>query len=877
VNVLWDARQAGHGLAEGEALVRVGRGPLVVLVVAALAAASCSGDDDDGAAPSPPATDDGSTTTVAGEDATTTTVPSRYEATIRRDGWGVPHILAADIGSAGFGQGWAMAEDRLCDMADQVVKVRGERSRWFGAGEDDANLVSDLAYRALDLTGRAEADLVEQPDDIVELLDGFVAGYNGYVAETDPADYPGWCADQPWVGPITTVDLMAYQRDIALLASSRNFIDAIGRAQPPGEPPVGTELEATGAVTTTAAADTTTTAGGTGADADETAAGLPSDALAGALHLDLPTASNGWAVGADRATSGGGLSLINPHFPWIGELRLWESQITVPGVVDVYGATLPGAPGVLIGFNRAVAWMHPTSPGNRFTAYSLDLVAGDPTSYLFGAEARAMEGREVAVEVLGDDGELTTVTRTMWSTHQGPVVTIPGVLDWTDTQAFALRDANIENDELISQFWAMDTATSLDEFIDAHEEWQGIPWVHTVAAGADGRVWYADTAATPDLSAEAIAAWQQALVDDPLTAAFWDEGVVLLDGGDPRFDWVEDDGARDPGVIPFSRMPQEERTDWVYNANDSHWMPHPDGLLTGFSPLQGAEGVQQTLRTRMNAIVLADPSAAGPSGDDGTFTLEELRDASVSNRGLAGELLRDQVVTRCRGAADLAAACDVLAAWDLRFDLDSAGAPLWRAFLGAYDEATDGSWWSVPFNASEPVLTPNTLTAVPFGGEDPVVVALRDAVGVLTTAGIPLDAPLGDWQYTLRTGERIPIPGGTNLEGATNIVDFPSERTTLEPLDPAFELPTIVDQRTTLAADGWPIDRGTSFLMAVEVTADGPRAYAVLTYSQSADPDSIHFGDQTALFSSGGWREVLFEDADIVADPDVVTTVVRGD
>jgi acyl-homoserine-lactone acylase len=867
--------------------VRARRGLVGLFVSVAVVAAACSGDDDDDdALPTP--TDGGTVTTVEGSDApgTTTTEPARYEATIRRDGWGVPHILAVDVGSLGFGQGFAMAEDRLCDMADQIVKVRGERSRWFGAGDDDANLVSDLAYKALDLIGLAAADADDQPDEVVELIDGFVAGYNNYVTTTDPAEYPGWCASQEWVAPITAVELMAYQRDVALLASSRNFIDAIGRAQPPGVPPVGADAAGTDAAGTDGAgADATSTSstapadGGTGdtTSAGATAAVPDADELAQAFALDLPTASNGWAIGSERSTSGGGLTLINPHFPWTGELRLWESQLTVPGVVDVYGATLPGAPGVLIGFNRDVAWMHPTSPGNRFTAYAVDLVAGDPTSYQFGSETRAMTGRDVDVEVLDDDGSLTTVSRTMWSTHQGPVVTIPGVLEWTETGAYALRDANITNNELVATFWDMDKATSLDEFIAAQEEHQGIPWVNTVASSVDGRVWYGDTAATPDLSDEAIAMWQQALVDDPLTSAFWAQGVVLLDGSDPRFDWVEEEGARDPGLLPFSRMPMEERTDWVYNANDSYWMPNPDGLLTGFSPLQGGEATQQSLRTRMNAIVLADPSASGPSGDDGTFTLDEVRDASISNRGLAGELLRDQVVTRCRQAGpELAAACDVLDAWDLRFDLDSAGAPLWRLFVGAYDVATEGNWWAVPFNPAEPVLTPNTLAPAPFGGDDPVLVALRSAVDQLASAGIPLDAPLGDWQYTLRTGERIPIPGGTGLEGATNVVDFPSDRTTLEPLDPAFDAPTFVDPVTRLATDGWPIARGTSFLMAVELTADGPGAYAVMTYSQSGDPDSIHFGDQTALFSSGGWREVLFEEADLSTDPDVVETVVRG-
>ena len=68
--------------------------------------------------------------------------------------------------------------------------------------------------------------------------------------------------------------------------------------------------------------------------------------------------------------------LANPHFPWEGELRFWEVQLTVPGELDVYGAQLSGLPGIGIGFTEASAWTHTVSAGKRFTAYKLTLVPG---------------------------------------------------------------------------------------------------------------------------------------------------------------------------------------------------------------------------------------------------------------------------------------------------------------------------------------------------------------------------------------------------------------------------------------------------------------------------------------------------------------------
>jgi acyl-homoserine-lactone acylase len=60
----------------------------------------------------------------------------RYNAEIRRTQYGIPHILARDYGSLGYGYGYAFAQDNLCVLADRVVTLRGERSRYFGPTAD---------------------------------------------------------------------------------------------------------------------------------------------------------------------------------------------------------------------------------------------------------------------------------------------------------------------------------------------------------------------------------------------------------------------------------------------------------------------------------------------------------------------------------------------------------------------------------------------------------------------------------------------------------------------------------------------------------------------------------------------------------------------
>jgi Penicillin amidase len=80
----------------------------------------------------------------------------QYVAEIRRTEYGIPRILADDYGSLGYGYGYAFAQDNLCVMADRVITLRGERSRYFGPTADSGdtlgaatiNLDSDVYYRA---------------------------------------------------------------------------------------------------------------------------------------------------------------------------------------------------------------------------------------------------------------------------------------------------------------------------------------------------------------------------------------------------------------------------------------------------------------------------------------------------------------------------------------------------------------------------------------------------------------------------------------------------------------------------------------------------------------------------------------------------------
>ncbi len=760
----------------------------------------------------------------------------RYVVEIRRTSHGIPHITARDMGSLGFGEGYAFAQDHLCSLADQVVKARGERAKYFGAGENNRHVSSDITFRALGIYEQARAMVQSMPKDQREMVDGYVAGYNQYLGEVTAQGVAGWCRGQAWVVPITAEDLMAYQQSVVV--TTTNFAEMIATATPPK---------------------------------NETALNTPTGINAAWPEADL--ASNGWALGSERSAGGRGMLVANPHYPWTGSNRFWEKHLVIPGQLDVYGVGLLGSPGVAIGFNRAVAWTHTVSAGKRFTLYTLDLAPGNPTRYLYDGKERELTSKVISVAVRQTDGTTKQVERRVFFSHYGPIVNLPG-FGWTAKRAVTVRDANANNVSFQTQRLAMNRARSLEEFKKAHADFNALPWVNTIATSADGRAWYTDSSATPNLKPEAIAALLQRKDSDMLTKTAWERGMILLDGSNSLYEWADDATTR-PGVIPWSRMPQLERKDFVFNANDSFWLANPRQLLTGFSPLQGLEGTARTLRTRMNALLLDDTSPNGPAGQDGKFTLAELAAAALSNRSLSAELLRGAVVKRCQAtpavtlegqAVDLRKACGILAAWDGRFDTASIGAVLWREFTTQY-EAADlqkaGVLFQHDFNPADAVNTPHTMTPDKNDKDGESLLKLARAMRVLEQAGFALDAPLGQVQYSNKNGGRIPIHGGGAYEGIANVVSFSPGSTTLEPA----AVPERVKGSRYLGKDGYLINYGTSFIMALEYTAQGPRAQAFLTYAQSGDPASPLFHDQTQLFSEKKWRQILYTEAEIKRDP----------
>ncbi len=148
-----------------------------------------------------------------------------FSTEIRHTRDGIPHIRAADWGGLGFGFGYAQAQDNLCTLADGFVTYRGERSMYFGADARPAspstfgqprNLDADFFFRFVDDTGAVECYRAAQTPELRAIIDGFVAGYNRYLADVNggsPTARLPACRGKPWLVKIDAADV--YRRLIA--------------------------------------------------------------------------------------------------------------------------------------------------------------------------------------------------------------------------------------------------------------------------------------------------------------------------------------------------------------------------------------------------------------------------------------------------------------------------------------------------------------------------------------------------------------------------------------------------------------------------------------------------------------------------------------
>jgi penicillin amidase len=348
----------------------------------------------------------------------------REEITVLIDHYGVPHIYAQSSEDAYFALGYMHAKDRLFQMVMQKHLAAGRLSEFVGP----AGSSSDKIYRTIGLERTAQrtldwflanANTNPDVDYALRVMDAQVEGINAFMksmtSETRPVEFHLLGINpEPWskldmflgasfitwslTGDFDDLerlwlkeninnetmlqqlypDVMPYQSYIVKEQTNLSLSDY---PDAPGGYPVNLSLSPQ--------------------SVSENIANVEKKKLENLLEQLLPVVdplglkktfgSNNWAVSGNRTETGSPMLCNDAHMPIVAPNLVYEAHMSVPGVMNVMGVTLPGMPSVEAGFNDYIAWGF-TNGGLDVLDIFVEQVNPDNSSeYFYNGEYRPFE------------------------------------------------------------------------------------------------------------------------------------------------------------------------------------------------------------------------------------------------------------------------------------------------------------------------------------------------------------------------------------------------------------------------------------------------------------------------------------------------------
>ncbi|MBL8773781.1 MAG: acylase [Phenylobacterium sp.] len=350
------------------------------------------------------------------------------DVTIRRDSWGVPHILGRTDADAAYGLAWAQSEDDFATLQEAVFAARGRLAELNGP----AGVESDYLVALQDVWGtvrrRYARDLEPKTKAVME---AYAAGASAWARAHPDKVAPGLL-------PITGQDLAA---SVIYRGPTFYGLDDLFRRTM-----------------------------------------RPTSQRRAEVWDGVEIGSNGVAVGPARSADGATRLLVNSHQPYTGPLAWYEAVVQSREGWHVAGGFFPGGPFMLHGHNARLGWASTVDNPDLADVYQLVMHPTDRELYRLDGAWKRLESRWVEIRVKRADGSLETVRRETLRSVHGPVVR-------TDHGVFAIRYAGMDEIRQNEQYFAMNKARNLAEWKAAMAKGV-LPSINYVYADADGNVGY---------------------------------------------------------------------------------------------------------------------------------------------------------------------------------------------------------------------------------------------------------------------------------------------------------------------------------------------------------------------------------------------------
>jgi penicillin amidase len=754
------------------------------------------------------------------------------------DDRGVPHIFATSVEDATRALGFVVARDRLFQMelatraaAGRLTELAGERA-----------IEVDRAQRSLGLPWAAERKLAAIDTNSAgwRMMQAYAEGVNAWIGAMGEEDVPleyhllglrpsRWEPVQSvhllnrmaWI--LARGDLELRMRQIEALvgreAASALFprnspiqepIVPNGRreprvdvsALPAPRPPDTREANVLGALD-----DLRERLRVAGVAPDE-----PGDALG----------SNNWAVAPRRTRNGHALLAGDPHLELTLPSIWYEAHLVVPGELDVYGVTIPGSPGIIIGFNRDIAWSF-TNVESDVMDYFVEVVDDPrhPTRYRLDGVWRPLVPR---IETYRDKHGRTVATDTVLYTHRGPL-TREGLL-WVSTR-WTAHDTTNESDALARAA----RSHSAQQWLEAMASFS-VPAQNGIVADRSGTIAVRSTGRFPVRAPGA-------------------RGDRLQDGSSSANDWR--------GALPLSRYPiaMNPAQGYLASANQQPFDPRVDSTYLGahwYSPWRAM---------RINALLRSDSSVTPDA-----MQRYQTDPGSARAEAFAPAFLRAAAALRAAGRGDptLDTAARLLGEWDRRYTKENERAVLFESVMSALQDLT----WDELARPARAVVRnerrrgTRSRTAPPrvdTPADQLLAILLRDgsspwwdlrATQLVERRDDILATAMRDGYHRTRERHGDPASGGWRWDRVHHANIYHLLR--LEPLS-RLDIP-VQGGPSTLSPSSGEGRFGASWRMVVELAPE-VRAWTIYPGGQSGSAASSRYADRIPRWSAGELEPAL--------------------
>jgi acyl-homoserine-lactone acylase len=503
-----------------------------------------------------------------------------FDVRIRRDRFGVPHILGKADADVAFGFAYAHCEDDFATIQDAILMTRGRLASEQGYSGAVTDYLVNLFHTRELIDARYAHDI---PADVRRVLEAYADGVNYYAALHPDKVAPG-------AFPVTGKDV-----DAGFVFRTPFFY------------------------------------------------GLQ-DALKHITSVDdgkaaLPIGSNGVAVAPSRNADGATRLLVNSHQPYAGPVSWYEAVLESGEGWHVAGGFFPGSPFMLHGHNAHLGWANTVNQPNLFTVYRLVINPNDSHEYkLDGKWLRFAESNAKLRIKLWGPFYFTLNKAVEWSVH-GPVfrtahgvfaVRYAGMNEVRQPEEYYRLD-KARNVEEWKAALALQELPSIN-YLYADEKGNiGYVYNGLFPKRSDGIDW---TSIQPGDRSDLI--WHGYLPFARVPQIWNPKSGWVFNSNNTPFEATDPPDRLKPSDFPVSMGLQTNMTNRAYRAEETFGQDH---AMTDASFRAHKFDLAYSARSKLAAII-AQILAAYPAGDSDVKAAQAIlrnwnRETDVKNRGTA--------------------------------------------------------------------------------------------------------------------------------------------------------------------------------------------------------------------------------------------------